>query len=264
MVRSDHPEATPNRLPLDQTTSVEALLTEFAATRRADLREQLVVLHLGLVARLARQLAGRSPVLDDLIQVGYIGLMKAIDRFDPSRQVAFVAYAVPTIAGEMRRYLRDKEPLIHIPRQIQEQRQELGRAVDRLTQKLHRPPTDAEVAEELAWDPQRVSATRASELANPISLDRPAPGDYDETAVALGEAIAFEDHGLSRSEDRLVLERAITHLTARQRDILYLLFYEDLSQAAIGERLNISQMQVSRLCRAALERLREGLESAAG
>ncbi len=242
--------------PRELTSS---LLAQYAATRRRELREQILVLHLNLVSRLARQLAGRGPVLDDLIQVGYIGLMKAIDRFDPGRNVAFAAYAIPTIAGEMRRYLRDKEPLIHIPRQIQEQRQEVERAIDRLTQRLHRPPSDADVASELGWDPERVATTRASELAVPISLDRPVGDAEDDVTMLLGELIPFADDALERSDDRLLLERAIGSLSPRQRAILYLLFYEDLSQAAIGERLSISQMQVSRLCRAALERLRDGL-----
>lgn len=241
--------------------TVEGLLEEYAATRRPELREELVVLHLDLVSRLARQLAGRSPILDDLIQVGYIGLMKAIDRFEPGRNVPFTAYAIPTIAGEMRRYLRDKGPMIHIPRQIQEQRQGLERAVDRLTQKLHRPPTDAEVARELGWETERVTATRATELADPVSLDRLVRVTTDEAStVELGAALPQIDEDLQRSEDRVILGRLIDSLSPRQRAILYLLFYEDLSQAEIGERLSMSQMQVSRLCRAALERLRFELE----
>lgn len=241
--------------------TVERLLEEYVVTRRPEIREELIVLHLGLVSRLARQLAGRSPILDDLIQVGYIGLMKAIERFDPERNVAFSAYAIPTIAGEMKRYLRDKGPIIHIPRQIQEQRLGLERAMDKLTQKLHRPPTDAEIAAELGWDPQRISDVRASELAHPVSLDRLVSTAPDESStIQLGDAIPFTDDDLQRSEDRVILGRLIDNLSPRQRAILYLLFYEDLSQAEIGERLSISQMQVSRLARAALERLRQELE----
>ncbi len=250
-----------NPRPATEAKTVERLLEEYATSRRPEIREELIVLHLGLVSRLARQLAGRSPILDDLIQVGYIGLMKAIERFEPGRNVAFTSYAIPTIAGEMKRYLRDKGPIIHIPRQIQEQRHGLERAVDKLTQKLHRPPTDTEVAQELGWDPRRVIDTRASELANPISLDRLVSLNTDDTStIELGDAIPLTDDDLQRSEDRVILGRLIDRLSPRQRAILYLLFYEDLSQAEIGERLSISQMQVSRLCRAALERLREELE----
>ena len=244
----------------ERQSSIKGLLEEYAATRRSELRDELIVLHLDLVSRLARQLAGRSAILDDLIQVGYIGLMKAIERFDPDRNVAFAAYAIPTIDGEMKRYLRDKGPIIHIPRQIQERREGVERAIDRLTQKLHRPPTDAELALELGWQLQQVSAARAVELTNPVSLDQPIATDSDETTLPLGDAIPLTDEDLRRSDDRILLERAFDSLTPRQRAILYLLFYEDMSQAEIGERLSISQMQVSRLSRAALERLRDGLE----
>lgn len=245
---------------LVQSQSVEGLLVSYQSTHRPELRERLIVLHLDLVSRLARQHAGRGPVLDDLIQVGYIGLMKAIDRYDPGRNVTFAAYAIPTIAGEMKRYLRDKEPIIHIPRQIQERRTETERAIDLLTQRLHRRPNEAELAEELGWTVQQVADTLKSLHANPLSLDRLVPAASDDSSMRLGEAIPFDDDDIQRSEDRVLLERVIAGLSARQRAILYLLFYEDLSQAAIGERLSISQMSVSRLCRAALERLREGIE----
>ncbi len=257
---SSRPEAS----SAGSSEAVRRLLADYAASHRPELREQLIVLHLDLVSRLARRYAGREPLLDDLIQVGFIGLMKAIDRFDPGRKVPFAAYAIPTIAGEMRRYLRDKEPLIHIPRQVQEQRQGLDRAIDDLTQRLHRPPSDQELATELGWDVERVVGTRASQLPPPVSLDQPIADSDEDAELLLGEAIGLDDDALERSADRLLLERAIGKLTSRQRAILYLLFYEDISQAAIGERLSISQMQVSRLCRAALDRLRDGLDDSEG
>ncbi|HEX5415890.1 MAG TPA: sigma-70 family RNA polymerase sigma factor [Chloroflexota bacterium] len=247
----------PSNLPLN---SVADLLEDYHRSPRPDIRERLIVLHLDLVSRLARQLAGRGPVLDDLIQVGYIGLMKAIDRFDPARGVAFSAFAIPTIAGEMKRYLRDKEPIIHIPRQVQERRRELERAIDALTQRHHRRPTAAELATELGWTIQQVEGTLASALANPISLDQPVPTG-EESDGSLREVSPHADDDLQRSEDRVMLERLWACLTPRQQLILSLLFYEDLSQATIGERLSMSQMQVSRLSRAAIERLRQGLDS---
>jgi RNA polymerase sigma-B factor len=245
-----------------EPNSVARLLEEYAGTRAPELREKLVVLHLDLVSRLARQLAGRGRVIDDLIQVGYIGLMKAIDRFEPGRNVAFAAYAIPTIAGEMKRYLRDKEPIIRIPRQIQEDRQSVERATEKLTQRLHRPPTDAEVAAELRLDPQRLSEIRASERVQPVSLDRPVPSDTEEAVTALGEALAEDDSAFGESEDRLLLEQPRGLLSAREREILDLVFVEGLSQAEVAQRKRISQMQVSRLYRAALARLREGLQQA--
>ena len=248
---------SPSGTPADE--NVDALLRDYALTHRADLRERLIVLHLDLVSRQARQLAGRGQLMDDLIQVGYIGLMKAIDRYEPDRKVAFAAYAIPTISGEMRRYLRDKEPIIHVPRQIQEQRRAVHQATDELTQRLHRPPTEREIADALDWNVQRVHDVHAADLTRPISLDQPV-GEGHEEMQGLQEVIALDDQSIQQSEDRALLQRVVRQLTPRQRAILYLLFYEDLSQAAIGERLSISQMHVSRLCRAALERLRAGLE----
>jgi RNA polymerase sigma-B factor len=235
------------------------LIEEFARTRAPDLREKVIVLHLDLVSHIARRFVRRGPLLDDLIQVGFIGLMKAIDRYDPARKAAFVAYAIPTIAGEMKRYLRDKEPLIHVPRQVQEQRLDVLRVTERLSQQLGRAPMDREIAAALGIDARRLREVRAGEQARPVSLDRVRPGGEEGVTLELGDVLASEDDALDRSEDRLILERAFDTLSPRQRAILYLLFYEDLSQAEIGARLGISQMQVSRLSRAALERLREGL-----
>lgn len=256
------PAPSDQRASAAPASAVECLLAEYATTRRPELREELIVLHLGLVSRLARQVAGRSPILDDLIQVGFIGLMKAIERYEPDRNVPFTAYAVPTIAGEMKRYLRDKGPLIHIPRQVQEQRRAIEQTIDRLIQRLHRPPTNAEIAGELGWEPRRVTEIRASELIHPLSLDRLVRGGLDDSpSLDLEGAIPFADDDLQRSEDRVILGRLIDDLSPRQRAILYLLFYEDLSQAEIGERLSLSQMQVSRLARAALDRLRQELQA---
>lgn len=235
----------------------DQLLQEYSTSRDPALLNRLVSLHLSLVTRLARRLAGRSEEqLDDLIQVGYIGLLKAIDRFEPERGNKFVTYAIPTIDGEMRRYLRDKASIIRIPRHLQELRVAVDRTTEQLAQQLGRRPTIEEVATALGLDPQQVEAAKAEHLATPVSLDRPIS---DDSQSELAAEIARESEDLERSEDRLLLERAFQALTPRQRAILYLLFYEDLSQAQIGERLSISQMHVSRLSRAALERLREGI-----
>ena len=247
------------RVAVDRRSSpnrADQLFRRYAADRDPSLREQLIVLHLGLVSQIARRLAWRDEQLDDLIQVGYVGLIKAIDRFEPERGTKFVTYAVPTIDGEMRRYLRDKCNIIRIPRHVQELRASVERMTEQLTQQLGRGPTVDEVAVALGLDAQQVVTARGGHLAAPVSLDRPIS---DDAPPELPEDTARENEEMRRFEDRLILQRAIQGLTPRQRAILYLLFYEDLSQAEIGERLNISQMHVSRLCRAALERLREGL-----
>lgn len=236
---------------------VDSFLRAYATSRDPAIREQLVILHLSLVSRLAQRIAGRGDQLDDLIQVGYIGLIKAIDRFEPERCVKFTTYAIPTIEGEMRRYLRDKVSIIRIPRHLQELRTAIDRVSDQLCQQLNRPPTREEIANALGIDPREVADIRTGNLAAPISLDHPSCPDDESTTLILEFGRESED--LRRFEDRLLLERAFEGLTLRQRAILYLLFYEDLSQAEIGERLSISQMHVSRLSRAALERLRQGL-----
>ncbi len=235
---------------------MEHLFRAYAATRDPSLREQLIVLHLDLVSWLARRLAGRSEQLDDLIQVGYIGLIKAIDRFEPERGTRFVSYAVPTIDGEMRRYLRDKCNIVRIPRHLQELRAAVDRTAEQLTQQLGRRPTVEETARALGVDPQQVEAAQGENLAAPVSLDHPHPAD---TAPALSDEVGREAEEMRRFEDRLILQRAFQGLSPRQRAILYLLFVEDLSQAEIGRLLSISQMHVSRLSRAALSRLREGI-----
>ena len=230
------------------------LFDEFANTRDLALREQLIVLHLSLVTRLARRLAPRSEDLDDLVQVGYIGLMKAIDRFEPERGYKFGTYAEPTIDGEMRRYLRDKASMIRMPARLQELRCAATRSRDRLIQSLGRPPSVEEIAADLRVEPQQVAAAWGEQFATPVSLDH-TDDDPEVLSVA-----SVADERLRAFEERSLLGTAFEGLTPRQRAILYLLFYEDLSQAAIGERLSISQMHVSRLARAALDRLREGLE----
>lgn len=230
----------------------------YAETRDIALREQLITAHLGLVTWLARRLVTVDHQLDDLIQVGYIGLIKAIDRFDPRRGNKFSTYAIPTISGEIKRYQRDKAHVIRIPRHLQELRLNIERASQTLAQQLARTPTEEEVAAALEIDVERVrQALSARDL---VSLDRELADLSEQEMSSLGALIGQLDEELERTEERTIIRRALQNLTTRQRYILRLLFYEDLSQAEIGELLNISQMQVSRLRRDALHRLRDGIE----
>ncbi len=235
-------------VPADAEPEIETLLARYAVSRDPALREAIIVRNLGLVTQLARRLARSGDQLDDLIQVGFIGLIKAIDRFEPARGVRFTTYAIPTIAGEMRRYLRDRETVVRIPRQVQELRGAIERATEQLTQQLGRLPRAEEVAQSLGLPVEQVEAVWR---ADPHPA-RPLEAGEDWSSRAAEEEI-------QRFEDRLLLEHALRLLTPRQRAILYLRFYEELSQAEIGERLHISQMHVSRLARAALERLRREL-----
>lgn len=237
------------------------LFKAYAESRNPALREQLITSHLNLVSRLARRVVANDGQLDDLIQVGYIGLIKAIDRFDPSKGNKFSTYAIPTITGEIRNYLRDKGSMIRIPRHLHELRIAIEKAHQHLTQQLGRMPTEEELASELAIDADRVRRVRALSSHDPVSLDRELQELEEQELRSMGVLFGQLDEELERSEERATIRRALEKLTARQRAILRLLFYEDLSQAEIGELMNISQMQVSRLRREALLRLRDGIQN---
>lgn len=243
---------------IDETTA--ELFAAYARSRDPALREQLITAYLNLVSRLARKVTTSEEQLDDLIQVGYIGLIKAIDRFDQSKGNKFSSYAIPTILGEMRRYLRDKSSVIRIPRHIQELKTTVDKAYQHLSQQLCRLPTEAEVAAEIGIDVESVRKVRSLSPNGLLSLDRQIRDLEEQEISSLGMLFGQLDEELERSEDRAIIRRALDQLTPRQRAILHLLFYEDLSQAEIGELLNISQMQVSRLRRDALLTLRNGIQ----
>ncbi len=245
----------------DTDDELAELFKAYAENRDPLLREQLITAHLSLVSRLARRVVASEEQLDDLIQVGYIGLIKAIDRFDPSKGNKFSTYAIPTITGEIRRYLRDKGSIIRIPRHIQELRIAVEKTYQQLTQQLSRMPTEEEVALELGLDAESVRRARTLSSRDLLSLDRELRELEEQELSSLGALFGQLDEEIERSEDRAIIRRALERLTSRQRAILHLLFYEDLSQAEIGELLNISQMQVSRLRRDALHILRDGIQN---
>lgn len=242
--------------PIDEGS----LFREYARTRSPEIRERLIVANLGLVTHLACRLGADEDLLDDLIQVGYIGLIKAIDRFDESKGSKFVTYAIPTIKGEMRRYLRDKGNLIRVPRHVQEFRADVNRVIERLSQRLGREPSHEEIAAEVDAPVGRVEEAMKARFASTVSLDREHAVPDEEEIATLGALLGRLDEELERTEDRTVLRKALESLTPRQRDIMHLLFYEELSQAETGARLNISQVQVSRLRKAALENLKNSLD----
>ena len=230
------------------------LFAEYARTRDPKLREQLIVQHLGLVSALARRFGADGRELDDLIQVGAIGLIQAIDRFDPSRGVAFRSYAVPTILGEMRRYFRDKASTIRLPRHLRELLAQANAASARLTQKLERPPSLDELAQAMAVPPEDLAVAEESAQA-PVSLDQELPASEEEASLA--DYFGAEDAEMARLEDRALINQVLSCLSLRERLILYLRFYQGLSQAEVAKRLHISQMHFSRLEHRALERVRQ-------
>ncbi|MBV9103692.1 MAG: SigB/SigF/SigG family RNA polymerase sigma factor [Candidatus Eremiobacteraeota bacterium] len=225
------------------------------------LRDELVVAHLNLVRFLAVKFANRGESLDDLIQVGTVGLLKAIDRFDLARGVEFTTYATPTIVGEIKRYFRDKGWAVKVPRRLQELNLSVNRAIEKLTTKLRHSPTVAELADHLSASQEDIlEAQELGQAYNLLSLDTEVTGEGDKKSHTLADYVGQDDPGLELLEDRANLERAFSVLSRRERIILFLRFYESVSQTEIAKRLNVSQMHVSRLQQKALEKLRSVMQ----
>ena len=250
-------EARPDR---QRTRDLLSHLAGASDAEREELREELVVAHLNLVRFLAMKFVNRGEPLDDLIQVGTLGLLKAIDRFDTERGVEFTTYATPTIVGEIKRHFRDKGWAVKVPRRLQELNQSVNRSADLLAIELGRSPTVGELAERLgASEEEILEAQELGQAYNLLSLDSEVVGDGDKKSQTLADTVGETDAGLELLEDRANLERAFHVLTGRERVIIYLRFYESVSQTEIAARLQVSQMHVSRLQAKALEKLRGAL-----
>jgi RNA polymerase sigma-B factor len=240
----------------------EELTEQFAAyaeTRDVSLRDQLVGAHLGLAEYLARRFANRGEPLDDLVQVASLGLIKAVDRFDPTRGVAFSTYATHTIVGELKRHFRDKGWAVRAPRRMQELYLSLGKVVAALGQELGRSPTIAELAAEVQVSEEEVlEALEAGQAYRSTSLDAPAGTEEGET---LGARLGGEDAALEDAESRATLSPLLKQLGQRERLILHLRFFEARTQSEIATRLGISQMHVSRLLARSVAQLRSAAET---
>jgi RNA polymerase sigma-B factor len=220
-------------------------------------REMLVERHLPLARQLASRYRSSEEPFDDLFQVACLGLVKAIDRFDLERGIAFSSYAVPTILGELKRHFRDRTWAVRVPRDLQELALAVDHAVRRLTVTLHRQPTVPEISAEVGVDDEEVlEALQAVGAYRAARLDAPRRADDGRSGETLGESVGVDDASLRRAEDRAVLARLMRRITPREREVLFLRFIADLTQAEIGARLGLSQMQVSRIIRQALSRLR--------
>jgi len=227
---------------------------------RATYREKLVEQYIGLVEFLARRFRNRGEPLEDLVQVGTIGLLKAIDRFDLEREVEFSTYATPTVVGELKRHFRDKGWAIRVPRRLQELHLELSKTVNRLGQELGRSPTVAEIAEEAGVSEETVlEGLEIAQAYNFTSLDAPIDSD-DSGSVSFAEQLGAEDEHLENLEYRASLAPEVAKLPSREQRILYLRFFKGMTQSEIAERLGISQMHVSRLLNRTLAGLRHALE----
>ncbi|MGW7612595.1 RNA polymerase sigma factor SigF [Streptomyces sp. NPDC054766] len=221
-------------------------------------RNTLVELNLALVKFAASRFRSRSEPMEDIIQVGTIGLIKAIDRFELSRGVEFPTFAMPTIIGEIKRFFRDTSWSVRVPRRLQELRLDLAKAGDELAQRLDRAPTVGELAERLGIsNDEVVEGMAASNAYTASSLD--AQPEEDDSEGALADRIGYEDNGLEGIEYVESLKPLIAELPQRDRQILSLRFVANMTQSEIGDELGISQMHVSRLLSRTLVRLRKGL-----
>jgi RNA polymerase sigma-B factor len=226
-------------------------------------RQVLIERHVGFVRRLAQRYTHRGEALEDLTQVGCVGLIKAIDRFDGHYKVTLATYAAPNVLGEIKRYFRDKGWAMRVPRDVQELNVKLGRVVDELTGKLGRSPSVDELAKATHTSPEQVvEALDSSRAYNTISLSAPGPDDGDDEGGDPLEHFGDEDKGYELAEERQLLRDGFKELGDRERQILHMRFFLGLTQSDIAERIGISQMHVSRLIRQSIDQVRERLDSA--
>ena len=240
---------TPERIDRD-------LLRRYHHDGDVEAREQLIEQYLPLVRSLARRYSYRGEQLEDLVQVGCIGLIKAIDRFDVDRGVELTTYATPNIIGEIKRHFRDKGWSIRVPRGLQELNVKLSKLIEELTVQLERSPTIPELAKAASVEEEEVlEALETGQAYSTLSLSAPSSGDDNEDLDPL-ESLGELEPEYEVSEDRAVLAPGLRVLDERERKILHLRFYDGLTQSQIAQQVGISQMHVSRLIRRSLEKMR--------
>jgi len=219
-------------------------------------RELLIERNMPLVRALAHRYVKWGEQVDDLVQIGCVGLIKAIDRFDLSRGVGFSTYATPTILGELKRYFRDRAWAVRMPRRLQEANMRLTKLVDELTRELKRSPTVPELAKAAGLEEETVLEVLESGQAYSAASLSALVGDDDGSDLELGTSLGAEDHAYAVTEERVLLERGLRALDSREREIVRLRFFEGLTQSQIAVEIGVSQMHVSRLLRKALETMR--------
>ncbi|NNH71369.1 RNA polymerase sigma factor SigF [Nocardia uniformis] len=247
----------------DSYDNIEPSFARLAALDPTDphriaLREELIGRCLPLAEHIARKFAQRGENAEDLLQCARVGVVLAVDRFDPDYGAPFLAFAVPTIMGEVRRHFRDFTWAVRIPRRLKEIHQAIGPAVDLLCQQLGRMPTATEIADELGID--RVEVTRALVARNAYrtcSLEEPVGNDADSAPISVRDSLGADEPDYGVIEDRLTVRPLIKALAEREREVLILRFFESQRQIDIAERLGVSQMQVSRVLARTLNALRE-------
>jgi RNA polymerase sigma-B factor len=246
----------------DRTRADHALLTRYKRNQDNDARDELVERFLPLARQLARRYARPNEPIDDLFQVASMGLLKAIERFEPARGNAFSTFAVPTIVGELKRYFRDTGWAVHVPRPIQERIGHVNRCVAELARRTGQSPTPQDVAACIGVSVEEVlEAMDAARAFDALSLDTPR-GGQDDNGAAYAETVGANDAQYEIVEYSAIIEPTMAALPKRDRLILRLRFERDLTQSEIAERLGISQMHVSRIIRRSLDRLRTVAEAA--
>jgi RNA polymerase sigma-B factor len=249
---------TPSPGPDEQLAGERRLLEQYARDRSPTVREELVDRFMPLARRLAGRYAGGAEPFDDLVQVASVGLVKSIDRFDPARGTAFSTFAVPTILGELKCHFRDRGWSVHVPRDVQERILKVERAVAEVPAKLGHTPTVHEIGERIqATDEEVLEAMHAAQGHHAVSLDATATTSEGDEPGPLRDRIGSEDLAFDTVEYGEAIGPVLAEISERDRTVLHLRFVEDMTQSEIAEKVGVSQMHVSRILRATIEKLRQ-------
>ncbi|EOR26217.1 RNA polymerase sigma factor SigB [Cytobacillus oceanisediminis] len=253
-------QSQPNRhLPKEE---VNALIKQFQSTQDEQAQEKLVINYRDLVEMLARKYSKGKMFHEDITQVGIIGLIGAIHRYDESFGKSFEAFAVPTVIGEIKRFLRDKTWSVHVPRRIKELGPKIKKTVEQLTTDLQRSPKVNEIADYLEVSEEEVlEAMEMGRSYQALSVDHSIEADSEGGTVTLLDIVGDVDQGFERVNQKLVLEKVLHVLTEREKSIIQYTYLDNLSQKEAGEKLGISQMHVSRLQRRAIKKLQEAIQA---
>lgn len=227
-----------------------------------EIQEKMVLQYKDLVESLARKYSRNSSIHEDLVQVGMIGLLAAVRRFDPSFGKSFESFAIPTIIGEIKRFIRDKTWSVHVPRRIKELGPKIKKATEELTSSNQESPTVGEIAEHLNVSEEEILETmEMGRSYKALSVDRKIEADSEGSTVALLDLVGDSEDGYANTDYKLILEKILPILSEREQKILRCTFFENMSQKETGELLGISQMHVSRIQRRSLRKLREAIQS---
>lgn len=230
--------------------------------KNEEIQEKIVLTYKDLVDSLARKYSKNSNIHEDLVQIGMIGLLAAVRRYDESFGKSFESFAIPTIIGEIKRFIRDKTWSVHVPRRIKELGPKIKKAIDELTTQQQKSPTVQEIADYLDVSEEEILETmEMGKSYKALSVDRKIEADSDGSTVAILDLIGNQDKGYDNIDQKMILENIMHVLTERERKILQCTYFENMSQKETGELLGISQMHVSRLQRRSLKKLREAIQA---